>query len=187
MEELLIPKETSTGSPSSEKYLEKVVYPTSMSADDVAKLHQDILQKVVRKEADLESKIDNYKSLVDNYKLELDRQSTKSIEIIGIFSAILALLIIDVSIIKSVDSFLSAILLIVALTCSISIFSVLIHSFFAPEDKIKFGKYFWIPNIILIGLIILGLLLYFFNINISKIKIKSSENQPAIPQLPSTP
>lgn len=186
MEELINPKilKSDTGSPLPDGY-EKYAIPPSFTNDDKMKLVFGSLNNIVNKEIELEKKISDSDKKIEDYKKDIDRQSSKAIEIIGIFSAILALLIVDVSIIKSVDSFLSAILLIIALTCSISIFAVLIHTFFAPEDKIKFGKYFWIPNIILISLVILGLLLYFFNINISK--IKSSERQPTIPQLPSTP
>ncbi len=110
-------------------------------------------------------------SKVDKQEDELKNQSARNIEIIGVFSAILALIIIDVSIIKSVSNFLTAILLIVALTCSLSIFALLIHSFFGSRKTRGVGPYFWIPTSILILLVLIGLLSYGwenrFNITIS--------------------
>lgn len=110
---------------------------------------------------------------------ELKNQSSRNIEIIGVFSAILALLIIDVSIIKSVSNFLAAILLIVGLTCSLAIFAILIHSFFGPKENKGVGPHFWIPAGILILLMLIGLVSYGwenkFNITISS---EQKQNQP---------
>src|SRR3989344_223656 len=191
MEEIFIPKsDTNFGtSPEIIKYLDKVVVPTSMDAESEKRFQQEILQRVIHKEAQLEKKIDDYKSEVDGYKKDLEKQSSRNIEIIGIFSAVLALLIIDVNIIKSFDSFLSAILLIVSLNCSMVIFISLIHTFFSSidkkEDRVGLEKSFWIPNIILIVLVLAGILLWFFNIDINK--VRGGKNQiinPESTQLP---
>jgi len=119
-------------------------------------------------------------SKVDKQEDELKNQSARNIEIIGVFSAILALLIVDVSIIKSVTNFLSAILLIVALTCSLSIFALLIHSFFGSRKNRGVGLYFWIPTGILILLVLVGILSYGwenkFNITISNDQIQAQTN-----------
>lgn len=156
MREITLPKSQSdTGGASSENW-EKVVLPDSMSQKEELKLYPDFINKLSEKIQGIESKLVDTNKEIKSYDDRLREQSNKNIEIVGIFSAILALLIMDVSIIKSVDSFLSAILLITALTCSIAIFTILIHVFFTPPDKIKFGKYFWIPISILILFIILG-------------------------------
>src|SRR3989344_471983 len=138
MEEIFIPKsDTNFGtSPEIIKYLDKVVVPTSMDAESEKRFQQEILQRVIHKEAQLEKKIDDYKSEVDGYKKDLEKQSSRNIEIIGIFSAVLALLIIDV-------------------------------------------------NIILIVLVLAGILLWFFNIDINK--VRGGKNQiinPESTQLP---
>ena len=112
---------------------------------------------------------------IKEYRKDQKDQASKSIETIGLFSAILALLIIDVNIIKSADSFLAAILLIVALTCSMAIFAVLIHSFFSPDEKEKFGKMpFQLPMAILIGLILVGTICYYKNLDLYHLE---NENQ----------
>lgn len=161
MEEFISPKipKTDTGSPLPEGY-EKYVIPPSTTTEGKMEIILGSLNSVVNKEIELEKKINDSDKKIEEYKKNIDKQSSRAIEIIGIFSAILALLIIDVSIIKSVDSFLSAILLITALTCSLIIFVVLIHSFFVPSDKKKLGKAFWIPIGILILFIILGIIAY---------------------------
>jgi len=167
MEELIMPKsqESDTGGGPPKGY-ERYVIPGELKPEDEIKLYREFLQRVVNKEMELEKKVDAYKDKVDEYKKELEKQSFRNIEIIGIFSAILALLIIDVSIVKSVESFLSAILLIIGLTCSVAIFAVLMHLFFIPADKIKFGRSFWIPIVILIILVIVGVITHLMGINL---------------------
>ena len=147
---------------------EKYVIPDSMSQKEELKLYPEFISRLSTKIQDVEIKLDEVSKKTKEYdeKLRemLREQTNKNIEIIGIFSAVLALLIIDVSIIKSVNSFLQAILLISTLTCSIAIFAILIHIFFIPSDKTKFsGKIFWIPFVILFVLILLGILAQFFN------------------------
>lgn len=110
---------------------------------------------------ELVTEVNNLKGDLQDNKSQLERQSSRNIEIIGIFSAVLALLIIDTSIIKSVVSFLAAILLIAGMTASLAIFLILTHEFFDPQAGArKIGKYFWIPFSVLIVLIIVGLITY---------------------------
>lgn len=113
---------------------------------------------------ELVTEVNNLKGDLRDNKSQLERQSSRNIEIIGIFSAVLALLIIDTSIIKSVVSFLAAILLIAGMTASLAIFLILTHEFFDPQAGTrKIGKYFWIPFSVLIILIIVGLVTYGWN------------------------
>lgn len=164
MEELINPKipKSDTGSPLPDGY-EKYAIPPILTTEDRMKIVFESLNNIVNKEIELDKKISDSDKKIEEYKKDIDRQSSKAIEVIGIFSAILALLIIDVSIIKSAESFLPAILLIISLTCSISIFAVLIHSFFSssPENKFK-TKHFWIPMTILILLTILGIVSFIY-------------------------
>ena len=164
MEELINPKnpKSDTGSPLPEGY-ERYAIPPSFTTEDKLKIVFESLNNIVSKEIELDKKISDSNKKIEEYKSEINRQNNRAVEIIGIFSAILALLIMDVSIIKSAESFLPAILLIISLTCSVSIFAVLIHSFFSssPENKFK-TKHFWIPIGILIFLTILGIVSFIF-------------------------
>jgi len=126
---------------------ENVAIPEGMSTEDQIKLQQGFLQNIVNKEMELDSRLNEYAKKVEDYKKELEKERSRNIEIIGLFSSVLALLIVDVSIIKSVESFFAAILLIVSLTCSMAIFAVLIHTFFCPTDKVKFSWSFWLPQV----------------------------------------
>lgn len=131
------------------------------------------IDELVDHQNSLRSEYDDYKEEV---RQEFSKQSTKNIEVVGIFSAIVALLIIDTSIIKSVDSFLAAILLIVGMTASLAIFIVLVHHFFNPENP-KIGKSFWIPISVLCVLILIGIFTYAwknrFSININDSSYKN--------------
>jgi ABC-type multidrug transport system fused ATPase/permease subunit len=128
------------------------ILPENLSAEVYNKIIIEVLNKVV----DEENKLQNRLANIDD---KIERQTSRNIEIIGIFSSILALLIIDVSIIKSVTSFLSAILLIVSLAIVLSIFAILIHMLFVPEDKAKLSRWsIWLPIILLAILILLGII-----------------------------
>lgn len=108
---------------------------------------------------DTEADLVKVNEKIELYNEKIVDQSNKNIETIGVFSAILALLIIDVSIVKSATSFLSAILLIVSLAAVLSIFAILIHVLFVPTDKQRLSsKILWFPITVLILFIILGIL-----------------------------
>jgi hypothetical protein len=164
MEEIVLPLNSNeTGGSNLQEGYGKYAIPAGLTTADKVKLSLEFLQNVVNKEMSLEKKIEEYRNKVEEYKKDLEKQSLKNIETIGIFSAILALLIIDVSVVKSVDSFLSAILLITGLTCSVIIFVSIIHKFFTPKEKINFGKFFWLPTSCIFLLILLGIVAYLKN------------------------
>lgn len=115
----------------------------------------------------------------DKNKDEIVKQSSRNIEIIGIFSAVLALLIIDVNIVKAAPNFLAAILLIAGLTASLLIFASLIHSLFAHDIKKQSlnTKCFW-TGVIVIGILIAaGILFHVFGWDLYKSENLSSPNQ----------
>lgn len=130
-----------------EKYLDRFVIPEGISEVDQAKLHQAFLQALIFKVAALNDK-------VDQNIATLNGQSNRSIEVIGIFSAIVALLIIDTNIIKSADNFSHAMLLLVGLTSSLVVFVALLHTFFNPDANSRPPKSFWLAISILAGLAI---------------------------------
>ncbi len=165
MDDIIIPK-TDTGTGNIDKNTPEgyVKYPVPVSFTDSEKIKiaLESITPITSKIIELDRKSSEQDKKLIKYKEESEKQGSKNIEIIGLFSAVLALLIIDVSIIKSVNSFLEAILLISALTCSVSVFAILIHIFFTPADKIKFKNYYWIPFIILSLLILLGIFAYIY-------------------------
>ncbi|OWK27350.1 MAG: hypothetical protein US76_03900 [Parcubacteria group bacterium GW2011_GWA2_38_13b] len=159
MKEIILPKSNSeTGGKPKEDW-EKIVIPESMSQTEELKLYPEILNKFGEKIKDTEADLVKVNEKIELYNEKIVDQSNKNIETIGVFSAILALLIIDVSIVKSATSFLSAILLIVSLATVLSIFAILIHILFVPSDKQRLSaKILWFPIIVLILFIILGIL-----------------------------
>lgn len=106
-------------------------------------------------------------------KRDLEKYKNKIIEIIGVFSSIIAFISINVAIVKSTPNFLAAILLIVALTASLSFFVVLIRSLFIDKEDIEkeagIKKWqVWAPIITLIVLVILGGSFYFLEKDLYK-------------------
>ncbi|MBS2213291.1 hypothetical protein KEM09_17890 [Carboxylicivirga mesophila] len=106
----------------------------------------------------LEESIKKSNDELDRIKGEIKSQASKNIEVIGIFSSVIALLIINVNIVLSATDILSAILLIIGLTASISVFALLIHHFFNTNGVSKLNEYFWIPALVLSALLVVGLL-----------------------------
>ncbi len=161
MEEIIIPKNTSTGTDSTElpPGYQRYVIPDSLQEQDRLNIFREQINAVINKQIEFEKIIKEYKEQVDGYAKEIKIQTNRNMEVIGIFSSIIALLIIDVNIIKSAHSFLSSILLIISLTCSVAIFSIMIHSFFSAEPSKNFNKYFWIPIGILLVLLAYGIVI----------------------------
>lgn len=112
-----------------------------------------------KKIKDLDEKIESAKG---SFNSELKSQSFKNIEIIGIFSAILSFIIIDVNIVKSAESLYSAMVLMFSMALILSLFAVLIHKLFSPEE-ITLRKYICSQSIIILTIslfvvLILGIL-----------------------------
>ncbi len=118
------------------------------------KIQKEDFEKNIK---DLKSEINTVK---DDAKNEAVKQSQKSIEVIGIFSALLSFIIVDVNIIKSAETLFSALVLILSTAIILFLFAVLIHILFSPEDKIKLSKLVvWFPIIALITSLCLALFL----------------------------
>jgi|GEM_PF-6369706 len=124
---------------------------------------------------DYSNEIEKQKSELGDIRDDVEKQRDRIPEIIGIFSAIIALVLIDVSIVKSVETFLAAILLVVALTCSMAIFAILIHSLFSGENKIK-KNYLLIPVSLLGILVFVGVVAYFLKIDLYNVGNADSKN-----------
>jgi len=116
-----------------------------------------LLKDYERKTVEHEKNIKKQQNEMGKLKDDIENQKNRIPEIVGLFSAIIALVLIDISIIKSVPNFLSAILLISALTCSMAIFAILIHSFFSANKRNESSRYFWIPFTILSLLVVAGI------------------------------
>lgn len=114
---------------------------------------------------EIQNEIKTYKDQIAEYSSEMKRNSNKNIEVIGIFASILALIIIDANIILAAKSILSAILLIIGMTCAMSIFAILIHIFFNDSPKNAIKKSFWIPMSILIIILLGGVFYEYYSSN----------------------
>lgn len=95
------------------------------------------------------------------HKEAYNKQVFRTIEIVGIFSSVVALLVVNAGIVNAADTFLKASILIVGLSCVIIIFATLIHFFFNVGETRKLGVSFFAPLGILILLLIAGLIAEF--------------------------
>ena len=125
--------------------------------------YEELLEKYKTDIGDLTNNYNQQAKEITTLRDDINEQRNRIPEIVGIFSAIIALVLIDVSVIKSAESFLAAILLIIGLTCTVSIFALLIHGLFAKVEnkKSNFTKYFWIPITIQVILLIIGIYFYY--------------------------
>lgn len=99
----------------------------------------------------LNDRLEQYNNQLNTFENKLKSATQKSFEIIGLFSSVMALLIINVNIVSSSHSLPSAIILVIGLTCSISVFAGLIHILFGGNNVDK--KLLFIPHIILVILL----------------------------------
>lgn len=159
MKEIIMPRNTGTQMDNLPPGYQKYAIPDSLQEKDRFALFSEQVQEVVKKQIDLERIISEYKSEVGEYTQDVKRQTNRNIEIIGLFSSVLALLIINVNIISAAASFFTSIMLMIGLTSTMAIFSILIHSFFNTEPDSRITKNFWIPISILILLLVFGIII----------------------------
>lgn len=180
MKEIILPREeSSTGGSPLEGYA-KYALPEGLKVKDEMKLYWDFLGKLSGKQQELANNIENTSKEIDSYKKELEKQRSNSIEIIGVFSAILAFTIIDVNIVKSAPNFLAAILLMSGITASLLIFASLIHKLFSTNNEHSEinNKSFLGGVIILIVLIIFGIVIHIMGWNLYEEKMLSTPHPP---------
>lgn len=116
---------------------------------------------------------------INSFDTKLKDSTNRGLESLGIFAAILAVIIINVKIIESATSFLSAMLLMSALTCSMITFTSLIHFYLSPSSINKnLGKGFWIPMSFICILIIIAFITHIKGLDIYKI-INTTNNSSA--------
>jgi len=143
------------------------------SKDDI-KAYKDILEKKVKEEIDEKTKnsikesiesvrgeLFGIKEEFEKYKENYNKQVFHTVEIVGVFSSVVALLVVNAGIVNAADTFLKASILIVGLSCVIIIFASLIHFFFNVGETRKLGVSFFAPLSILILLLIAGLIAEF--------------------------
>lgn len=172
MKEFEIPQKSSTStggaaSVESEKEWVKVAIPETLSRKQEKELYYDFFERINGRIREIENQISDIDNKVKsaeeldkkvmNFENNIKDQANRNIEILGVFASVLALLIVDVNVIKAAPNFLSSILLIISLTCSIAVFASIIHVFFSPNDNVKFGWSFFTPIIILVLLVIVGI------------------------------
>lgn len=173
MKEIIMPQNSGTQLENLPIGYQKYAVPDSLQEKDRIELFSEQVQAVVTRQIEIERTIEKYKEEVKEYSQDIKRQTNRNIEIIGLFSSVLALLIISVNIINSATSFLSSILLIIGLTSSVAIFSILIHSFFNSESKNSISKSFWVPMLILMLLLLFGIVAEYTNMEFNKNKTQT--------------
>ena len=109
----------------------------------------------------VEEKISDIKNQLEKYKEAYDKQLFRTVEIVGVFSSVVALLVVNAGVVHSADTFLKASILIAGLSSVIVIFASLIHFFFNANEKRKPGVSLIVPLCILICLLIAGLIVEF--------------------------
>lgn len=179
MKEIIMPQNSGTQTENLPLGYRKYAVPDSLQEKDRIELFSEQVQAVVSRQIEIEQTIDKYKDEVKEYSQDIKKSTNRNIEIIGLFSSVLALLIISVNVISSATSFLTSILLIIGLTCTVAIFSILIHSFFNSDVKTSISKSFWIPMVILIILLLFGIFAETANLEFNK-------NVPSIEKTTST-
>lgn len=119
---------------------------------------------------DLDKKLINidseFAAKMREFDTKLTENTNKGLESLGIFAAVLALIIINVKVIESANTFLSAMLLITTLALVLMIFTAMIHYFLSPNRRDCLGKFFWIPIGILSSLLVIGIVTHVAGIEI---------------------
>jgi len=144
------PNSTFTNDSSFDNHFDLNSTPTSVHNEDK---YLQIFNNFYRKQNELEGKINSYSKEINSYQKEMQNITNKNIEVIGLFSSILALLIINVNIITKVELLLDALILIVALTSCLAVFAYLLHWFFGNDSSLK--KSIWIPISVLCLILII--------------------------------
>lgn len=113
------------------------------------KLKTDLDNYFYNRLIELDKKLINLDIKFDNkstyFEKSLKDSTNKGLETIGIFAAVLAVIIINVKVIESANSFLAAMTLMTSLTSTMIIFTSMIHFYLSPNDKKSLGYGFWIP------------------------------------------
>ncbi len=135
------------------------------------------LNHIQTQQTNLETRINDSNQELTRIKTDIKNQSSRNIEVIGIFSSVLALLIINVNVVLSATDILSAILLIIGLTASVSIFALLIHHFFNTHIPNTLNKLFWIPVLILALLLVFGIMAELGILNKKSLSLKKDEQK----------
>mgnify|MGYP001483006930 CR=1 FL=1 len=153
--DIIIPQTGSAPQTIPQGYQIRSVSDTLQDAEKVS-IFADQVQAVVKKQIELENTIERYRELAEKSTKEFVNQSNRSIEVLGIFSSVIALLLLNIGVIAYSDTFIKAVILIIGMTCSISIFVILIHSFFGNSTK-RLDVRFWVPFGILMILLIVAI------------------------------
>lgn len=174
MEEIIMPDSSSSQNNQLPPGYQKYAIPDTLKEKDRNSLFYEQLQAVVQKQIELEQTLNRHKLEIEESSKSIKDGSNRNIEILGLFSSILALLIINVNIISTSKSFLAAILLCISLTCTVSIFCILLHAFFNISPQKKITNKFWIPISILGAIIAIGIIIEITDYKLNPI----SDNNP---------
>jgi ABC-type transport system involved in cytochrome bd biosynthesis fused ATPase/permease subunit len=117
--------------------------------DDLDKMREKLagVKKSSEKMDELEKRISSFEG--------------RSIEVVGLLSSVVALVLVSASTANSQRDSLSAYLIIVSIAAALMLFACLLHAFFQPQSNRSFWKY-WLPFALLPGFVIVvaGVLAY---------------------------
>jgi hypothetical protein len=143
--------------------------------NDLAQKYDDLAQKYRGLEGDLDAKIEELGKFQDqttelqekmqqkteHFESQLAGTEHRSIEVVGLLSSIVALVLVSATTANSQSSPVSAYLIIVVAAAGLAVFACLLHAFFQPSSPRPFWRY-WLPFALIPALAVVaaGLLLF---------------------------
>ena len=138
---------------------------------DLTQRYGDLTQKYQGLELNLDAKIEELgkfqdqtvelRNKTEHLESQLAGTEHRSIEVVGLLSSIVALVLVSATTANSQSSPVSAYLIIVVVAAGLAVFACLLHAFFQPSSPRPFWRY-WLPFAVIPALAILaaGLLLF---------------------------
>lgn len=138
---------------------------------DLTQRYGDLTQKYQGLELNLDAKIEELgkfqdqtaelRNKTEHLESQLAGTEHRSIEVVGLLSSIVALVLVSATTANSQSSPVSAYLIIVVTAAGLTVFACLLHAFFQPSSPRPFWRY-WLPFAVIPALAILaaGLLLF---------------------------
>lgn len=115
-------------------------------------------KKIIEEDSELKkirNQIKNLNNEIEKTKKAVQQSELRSIEVVGIISAIIALVLVFVDTSNKFTDIKNAYVVLMTGTSSLVLFSVLLHHFFNKDDKrgkLYYALFFIIPLLIMIGL-----------------------------------
>lgn len=116
-------------------------------------------------------------SVIQDNSKRIEDQQKKSIELIGLFAAVISFVIANITIVAHSETFFGAVLLICGSTFSMCIFAAIIHAFFTEKSALTLGRKFWIPVLGLAILLFVGGYFYICHTDLYRYNIEKNADK----------